>query len=550
MTIFTKVQVDGNDFTDYRNLSVKRLMHDSNASSNFKCTFDSPFGRYSSDFKVGQTVDIFADETDATTKIFSGILEKIEFKGKENTQTITLSGRDFSLRLQDITAQPQVFSDTETSSIVTQLLSSNSVPDITTNNVEVTGTTLSRMSYNHESLADAFNELATLSNSIWWIDEDKDLHWIARKSSSSGVIIGNAQNNLLDSDLNRSREGMHNIVYVYGDRYLSGFTEVIPVGSPIGGSVYTLISKPHNTEILSLGSSLKGSIKDITLTLTSGPDYAVDFFDRQIVFLSGTDIGYSSIPASGGSVVVNYNRELPIVKRGQNDDSINFYGPKVKIIRDSSIKDPNTALDLLKGTLRDANPLNRLQCKLRGWFTFTPGQTVIYDLSDFNMSEIEMSIVEIKYDFNKNSQQNNSTISLVLSKKLLDITDKIKELDKRLTNIESPDISDADVVTRLIQSREELSIIGSHYNVLTSTVTGSAYHIYSTGFTPPINPFHAASGTDQGLCAGSFTGSASAFGPFTVVFSGGNDYEKTGSYNDLGSEPQGGFGIIMSSDYG
>ena len=549
MAIHTKLTVNSVEFEDYRTLNVKRSMQDSNASSSFTAVFDSPAGRHSSDFTVGQTVDIYADETDGSTKIFSGVLEKVKFRGYESTQTVAISGRDFSLRLQDMTAQPQVFTNTEVSSIVTQLLSSNDVPDITTTNVVVTGTTLARMSYNHESLFDAFNELAILSNSIFWIDENKDLHWIERKSSSSGVTLGDSQNNVLETDLNRGREGMANIVHVYGDRYLSGFTETIPTGSPAGGSVITLLSRPHNTEVSYLGSSLKGSVKDITLTTTSGPNYAVNFFDRQVVFLSGTEIGYDSIPASGGSVIVNYQRELPIVKRGQDDDSINFYGPKVKVIRDKSIKDPNTALELLKGTLIDANPLNRLNCKLKGWFTFGPADTVVYDLSDFNMDELVMSIVQIEYNFNKNTIQNNDTINLTLSKKLLDITDKLKDLDKRLVNIESPDISDTDVVTRLLQSREEFIVVGSNWNIYTSAVTGSCFHLYSTGFVPPINPFHLASGTDQGRLAGSFTGSASAFGPFTIQISGGNNYSLTGSYNNLGSEPPGGLGTL-STDYG
>lgn len=544
MTIKTKFQVDGVTFEDYTTLRIMKNMHDSNASSTFSAIFDSPFGRHSSDFTVGQTVDIFADETDATTKIFSGILEKLDFKGKGTTQILKLSGRDFSLRLQDITAQPQVFNETETSEIVTQLLTSNDVPDITTTNVEVTGVTLTRMSYNHETLSKAFDELATLSNSIYWIDENKDLHWQERKSKDSGVTIGNGQDNLLESDLNRSREGMANVVWVYGDRYLSGFQENIATD---GGSIYTLLARPHNTQISYLGESLKGSVEDITITPTSGPDYAVDFFDRQIQFLSGTDLGYNSIPTAGGSIIVNYQRELPIVKRSQDDDSIKFYGPKVKVIRDSSIKDPNTALDLLKATLEVANPLNRLNCKLKGWFTFNPGETIQFDLEDFGMSLLTMSIISINYDFNKNSIQENTTISTTLSKKLLDITDKVKELDERLTNIEAPDISDTDVITRLIQSREEFNIVGSRWNVLTSNVTGSAYHLYASGFIPPINPSHLASGTDQGFLSGSPVGSA--FGPFIQQYTGSNNYEVTGSYNDLGSEPPGGFGT-QSSDYG
>jgi len=534
--IKNKLQVNSVTFDDVLTIKVNRTMHDSNASSTFTATFDTPFGKHKSDFTVGQTVDIFADQDDATTKIFSGVIEKIRFTGRESTQKLTLSGRDFSLRLQDLTAQPQVFTNTEVSEIVTGLLTSNSVPDITVNNVSVTTTTLNRMSYNHESLFDALNELATMSNSIFWVDEDKDLHWIERKSSSSGVTIGDSQNNLLDSDLNRSREGMSNIIYVYGDRYLSGFKEQLSIGSPVGGSVFTLLSRPHNTEVLYLGNSLKGSVKDINLTPTSGPDYAVNFFDRQVVFLSGTDIGYDSIPASGGSVIVNYQRELPIVKRGQDDDSIKFYGPKVKVIRDKSIKDPNTALDLLQGSLQDSNPLNRLKCKLKGWFTFTPGQTVVYDLSNFNMSEISMSIVEIQYNFNKNSIQDNSTISLVLSKKLLDITDKMKELDRRLVNIESPDISDSDVVTRLIQSKEEATVVGSVYNVYSRDV-GSDY-IWGNSI--------AGNGSwtwGTGSWQDTYTNSR------VLQLSGGNDYSVTGSYNDLGSEPPGGFGI-SSFDYG
>jgi len=537
--VYTKFQV--NSIThEPRNLNIKKTMHDSNASSTFKAVFDSPFGKYKSSFTVGHEVLVYADETDATTKIFSGVLEKIQFKGKGATQTVTLSGRDYSLRLQDITAQPQVFNDTEVSEIITGLLSNNNVPDITINNVNVTSTTLNRMTYNHESIFDAFTELAKVSNFIFYVDEDKDLHFVERKSVDSGVTIGDSQNNLLESDLNRSREGMGNIVWVYGDRYLSGFQERINTGSPAGGSDYTLLSRPHNVEIFYLGSTLKGSIKDITLTLTSGPDYQVDFFDRKIIFLSGADIGYSSIPASGGSVIVNYQRELPIVKYAENPKSINFYGPKVKIIKDKSIKDPNIALDLLKTTLNDSNPLNRLKCKLKGWFTFNPGEKVVYDLDDFNISQIEMSIIEINYQFDKNSVQNNSTITLILSKKLLDITDQIKEMNKRLTAIESQEVSDTDILTRLLSSEESMTIVGSNWNVYTRTlgssfVLGKGYH----GVTGPTFGGILGSTVASGI---NFLGDSRS--ALSLQYSGGNDYSVTGSYNDAGSEgpPAGGGG--------
>ncbi len=545
MTVFTSFKVNDVLF-EPRTLDVKRTMHDSNSSSSFKAIFDTPFGRLKDSFIVGQIVDIFADESDGTTKIFSGVIETINFKGRGTTQTATLTGRDFSLRLLDMTAQPQIFSNTEVSEIITGLLTNNLVPDITTNNVNVTTKILPRMSYNHESIFDAFSELAKIANFIFYVDEDKDLHFEERKSISTGVTIGNDQNNLLSTDLKNTRQGMGNIVWVYGDRYLSGFQENLATD---GGSDYTLLSRPHNTEIFSLGLPLKGSIKDITLTPTSGADYEVDFFDRKIIFLSGTDIGYSSIPETGGSIIVNYQRELPIVKNAVESQSIDFYGPKVKIIRDKSIKDPNTALDLLKATLQDSNPLNRLKCSLKGFFTFNPGEKVIYDLNDFGIQKIEMSIVEILYKFNKNTIQNNTTISLTLSKKLLDITDQIKDMNTRLVQLESADVSDTDILTRLIISEESVQVVGSRWNVLTSTVTGSAFHLYSTGFVPPINPFHLASGTDEGRLAGSFTGSAQAFSTFSIAFSGGNDYSVTGSYDPAGSEGPSSFGTFGAAGW-
>ncbi len=542
MTVFTKITVNAVDFTDYQNLRVKKKMHDSNASSSFSATFDSPFGRHSSTFTVGETIEVFVDETDATTLLFTGIIEKLRFKGKNHKEKLTISGRDLSLRLQDLTAEPQVFTNTEVSSIVTTLLSSNNVPDITTNNVNVTSTTLSRMSYNHESLFDAFKELALLSNSIFYVDENKDLHWEERKSISTGVTLGDSQDNLISSDLDRSRQKMANIVWVYGDRYLSGFIEEL---SATGSADYTLLSRPHNTEVSHLGATLKGSIKNITITPTSGPDYEVNFFDRIITFLSGTDIGYDSRPADGGSILFNYKRELPIVKRGQDDDSINFYGPKVRVIRDKTIQDPNTALDILRTTLLDSNPLNRLGCQLKGFFTFNPGETVIYNLNNFNLTNLTMSIVEINYLFDKNTVNDNTTVSLVLSRKLLDITDQISDIDSRLRNLESEDISDTDVITRLMTSKEETTVVGSVFNISTRTL-GSSFII---GKGP-----HGVTGPTFGGILGSIIESGINFlgdsrSALTLQFSGGNDYSVTGSYNVVGSEPPGGFGTL-SSDYG
>lgn len=534
--IITKVTIDGTEFNDYQNMTVRRSQSDSNATSSCVITLDSPYGRHSDDFVVGQEIEIFADDIDGTTKIFTGVLEKRKFIGRGTSQRLEIRGRDFTLRLMDMTAEPTVFTQTEISEIVKALLDNNEVPDITTTNVQTTDFIHPRFPVNHQSIFDAIAELAELVDYVFYVDLDKDLHFEPRKSVSSGITLDNT--NILSSTFDSSREGMANRIWVYGDRYLSGFREELQMD---GGSVYTLLSKPHNTQIEYLGSSLKGSIKGITLTPTSGPDYAVSFDDSQIEFLSGTDIGYSTVPPSGGSAIVNYQRELPIVKFGQDDTSIKLYGPKNLVFRDKSIRDPDNALEVLKGKLRDANPLNRIKNQIKGWFDITPGNSIIMTLEDYNLFQEETSIVSVDYKFDKNTVQSKNTITLTLSKKFLEITDQIKDVKQRIEAIESQDTQDSDTITRLIVGQDDVMVVGSHYNISTSAVTGSAYHLYSTGFVPPINPWHLASGTDQGYLSGSPVGSA--FGPFVVVASGGNNYEATGSYNPGGSETPTGFGV-------
>jgi len=511
--ITTKVTVGGNVFNDYRHCKVQKSISDYNSSSTFKIEYDSPFGKHATDFSVGQEVIIRADDSDGTTKLLTGILEKIQFNGKESTQKVDLIGRDYSLRLQDATVEPTVFTNDEIRDIVKSIIREN-VSDITTNNVDVTGTTLKRIVFNHTPVFKALQQLAKLAGFFFYVDEDRDLHFKERENVSSGITFDNT--NINKAILNETREGMTNFVFVYGDRMLAGFQEEIVFD---GGSVYTLLSKPRNTLIEVTGVPQKGGVFELTDIPTSGTDYLVSYHDKEIIFVSGTDVGYSSIPPSGESGLATYDRDIPIVKFGKDQNSINLFGKKERIINDKSISDPNTASAVLTKELEDSDPFKGVECEVKGWHPITPGQTAKVTLSDFDIDE-DVGILNATYTFNKNSVQSEKVIQVRLDKKITDITDQITDLRSRLNAIEEADRSESDVITRLETVSEEFSVVGSYWEVKENTVTGSAWHIYSTGFIPPVNPFHAASGTDQGLTAGSFTGSGSAF-VMTVSASGG-----------------------------
>ena len=72
----------------------------------------------------------------------------------------------------------------------------NEVQDVTTTNVDVTTTTLPRIAFNHQSVYDALTQLAELAGFVFYIDVDKDLHFEAKESITSGIILNNTNLNL------------------------------------------------------------------------------------------------------------------------------------------------------------------------------------------------------------------------------------------------------------------------------------------------------------------------------------------------------------------
>ncbi len=511
-SIITKVLIDSVQFEDYQNMNVSRSMNEFNSSSSFSITLDSPYGRHSDDFTVGQEVEIFADDVDASTEILHGIIEKISFQGRGTSQRVTLSGRDFSLRLQDSTVEPVVFTNTEISDIVKAIITDN-VDDITTTNVDTTSVTQKRISFNQENVFEALKELAELAGFYFFVDVNKDLNFKRRDMVSSGITLNNS--NIKSTKFNQTREGMSNEVFVYGDRYLAGFQETLNFD---GGSEYTLISKPHNTLVQISGLPLVGGV----LNLISEPtteQYLVSFDDKQIIFTSGTEVG-DNVPVSGtdSSGLITYDRDIPIVKAGRNNASISTFGRKRKVINDKSIKDPTTASDILKKELDKSSPFRGMELQIKGWLDIDVGNTAVVILDDFGIDDT-IGILNVSYKFDKNTVQSKDVIKIKLDKKINDITDEVVKLRQRLDRQEAEDRQETDTITRLEQADDNVRVVGSEWLIRTSEVTGSAYHLYSTGFVPPVNPWHLASGTDEGFMSGSPVGSA--FGPFTTLRSGG-----------------------------
>jgi len=451
--------------------------------------------------------------------LFRGILETRSFEGEETNQNLSLTGRDYTARFKDLTVEPVTYTNSEISTIVTNIIQ-NEVPEITTNNVNATVITLPRIAFNHTTVFDALTQLAELANFVFYIDNNKDLHFEEKNSISSSLTFDNT--NILSAQADTTRENFNNIIWVYGDRQLTTAPQHIFVQTAALGSVITLPYKPHNTQVRSsqfpAGSILKGGVFNmISPSSVSGLEYLVNFDDRQIIMVSGTTPGYSRIPPNGGSIVVVYDRSVPIAKFGQDNVSIANYGPKEKIIIDKNIKDPQTAKNILLTELQNSLPIDELEVRLKGWEVITPSNTAIINLPDFNLSGKTVGILEANYNFNPTTTQTEQVLSISLDNKMGDLTDQIVDLNKRLKKLEAGDTSDTDLITRLEFSEGSVLVVGSRWNV---SIRG-----LGSSFILGVGP-HGVTGPTFGGIIGSVVASGINFlgdsrSGLHLVFSGG-----------------------------
>lgn len=525
--IRTKITVAGSLFEDYQRMYITRSTSSNTAVSNYWVELDSPYGRHKNDFTVGNQIKIFADkDTAPVTNIFTALVEGIEYMGDGLNETVRLRGRDYTSVLLDNTIQPVVYTNTEIGSIVKDILKNNTTT-IGSANVGTTLTILPRIAFNNIPIYDGLKQLADIANYTFFVDNNVDLNFVPTGSTVSNATFNSG--NLIKVDLDKTREGMANKIWVYGDRVLNTApVQILTVGSPTGGSVYSLTYNPFNLQVSILGSVKLGGVFNNQVNAASGNAYLLSFNDKTLVFPSGTVYGYY-LPPSGGSIVATYDRQVPIVKYGESQASIQAFGAKSLVIDDKSIKDPQTATSILNSKLVLVNPLNSLDLTLQGWFTFTPNQTAIVNIPDFNLNKT-MSIIEMRYQFDKDTVNSEQVISTRMDNRPLDLTDTIRNLNRRMIALEAQDKQSTDVITRLQYGLGSLVVVGSYWEVRTRYL-GSDFRVWpssnvppmGSNFTPRLGLLNSGAGLNVGsmsyLVSGALGGTA-----FVATRSGGYSY--------------------------
>ena len=480
--IYNIVTIDGTDYDKAEEIKVNKVVSTYNSTSTFSIRLKNYNGQYSSTFNLNNDVVIKADldTNPATTSIFRGIIENINFRGQEQSEYIVIDGRDYGAVLQDIICSPRIFKNTEAGEIIKSLMRQNAYDTgITFVNVDTTITTIDRITFNGVSLYDAFQKVAEVAGYYFYIDEDKDLNFKPKDDVSSGETFNNT--NITYSSFETSDNDIFNEVKILGGRQQTFAQEEFITGTDNTGSVYTLSAKPYNAKVQLSGATntlyQPGGIIFIDDPATDTSKYLVDFSNQEIVLTSGTTAGDNTVPA-GSIIIVDYFRSTPLIKTLKDNTSIAAYGLKKKEITDKNIIDLDEAIDVATTFIADhKDPIVEGDLSIRNIINITPGKTCVIDIPFHNQNTETYSIISASYIINPQSSLRDEVLSIVVNKKVSNFIDIFKQHELRLRSLEVSEVESS--ITNVELYTGSIGISGTA--TIIQRNIGSAFYFGVTG---------------------------------------------------------------------
>lgn len=487
MTVYTTLTVNGNVITDTTNITLRRSMSDNISTGRMEFDVPNWTGYHKGDFPAGTDVLLESDidTNPATTDLFGGVITEVTFNGQgSNKETMHVICRDYTSLLQRNIVDPEVYTNQEISLIVINLVQKYAPTSFTTNNVSTTTVTLPRITFKGVSLFDALKQLAELAGSwFFYVDEAKNFFFrqkgkifntgrtVAGVPMSQFLTIDNT--NATKSSFTTDVESVKNRVYVYGARQVINYPTENFTGDGTG-SVFTLKYSPTNTQVSVSGAQKKGDVYNGAQTTTSGPDFLVNYTDKQIIFLSGTSLGYTSIPGSLVTVAVTYGRTLPIVKLAEDFTSINNYGKRTMQIVDANINDATLATSIARNQiLLHKDPKIMGTVTIKGVLKITPGNSCTVNLPYEGHTNESMVILEANYTFNTINNQSEQVLQVKVGDRIQNILDVYKDMIVSQKKADLANVDTNSVTTRLISGGGSYGLQIPTWSVKTRVVDDS-----------------------------------------------------------------------------
>lgn len=249
--------------------------------------------------------------TDDGTRIFAGEILSVENTFSGDIIYYDCECKDYTLYLDRknvIESYEEQTVDDIIDDLVSDYLSGFTVTNVDCD-IEIT-----KIIFNGQSLTKCLNDLAKLTNYIWWVDYNKDIHFIAKNSSSAPFNIADDSNYILGDSLKLVNDisQLRNVVRVRGgEKVATNNRSKTHTGDGTATTFSTDYKFAEKPSVSVAGSPVTVGVENLE---TSGYTCYWDYNQKYIRF--------DTAPTSGQAVVITGKPLIPIIVEVEDLGSI------------------------------------------------------------------------------------------------------------------------------------------------------------------------------------------------------------------------------------
>lgn len=355
-----------------------------------------------------------------------------------NIRTIQLDGLDYTAKSQKIIVT-EAFVSKRIDDIVDTLFSSY-VPWGTRTGIEECSTVIS-IRFGDVFLWDAMERLCELTGYEWFIDENLNVNFFQPGERINSNVIGIGDYKRGTATLKPDSSKLVNKLWVKGGKALSdNFTQNITVSGALPIPLY--YSPRATTEgVIVIVNGVQRSVGIQNLTPEGTTDFLLNFAEKLLI---------PDLLTSGSGTIV-YRYEYPIKLLLEEPSSKAQYGDFEDILTVETT-DRNLALDIgLRYLSKYSQPVMTGSIEPFAG-VYSAGELVKVELPELSVDSY-LQIKSVSYESRANTRV--VTRRLELESPERNLTNVLKDFDRRLKNIEGAASSDEDPVERYIAIPEE-----------------------------------------------------------------------------------------------
>jgi len=344
---------------------------------------------------------------DGTRILFGGYISKSdpEETGKGQLMKYKIEGTDYTYIPINKNAQ-KVYHDQTLKQIVEDLVSLyiDSGYGITTNNVEI-GPTITTIAFDHIPLRKCFEKLQKLTGYVWWIDYEKDIHFVSKQTESAPEKITSDSQNFTRVKITRDTSQVRNSIVVQGGQQesSSSFGQVWEADGV--EREWILRSPPATMVSIEIDDGSGYTSKSFGVDpLDEDADYYFMFnFQEKYVRMAEQE----ATPAAGTKIRATYYYYIPIIVQVKGATSIDAMkaleggdGVHDYTITDTSIESKVEAREKALEEIREyGNPtvkgqINTHSLLLQSGSVFKSGQALTINLPEWGINENTVFLIQ------------------------------------------------------------------------------------------------------------------------------------------------------------